>query len=59
MFSAYIAIDPRMNWDQNKILNQGYSDTDSKKDNAAAFELAEFLDSNKKTNLRFSWKYYN
>lgn len=80
LFSGYIAIDPSMNWDQNKILNQakeilsgkdlrgksfflsianqGYSDTDKKKDNAAAFELAEYLDSNRNNNLKFSWKYY-
>jgi predicted alpha/beta superfamily hydrolase len=80
LFSAYIAIDPSLNWDQNKILNQarellsdkdlagktfylsianqGYSDTDNKKDNSAAFELAEYLDSNRRNNLRFRWKYY-
>ena len=30
------------------IANQGYSDTDTSKDNAASFELAKYLDTNKK-----------
>jgi len=32
------------------IANQGYSDTDTSKDNAASFELAKYLDTNKKKN---------
>lgn len=40
------------------IANQGYSDTDSLKDNAAAFELARYLDANKSNNLRYRWRYY-
>jgi uncharacterized protein len=40
------------------IANQGYSDTDSVKDNAASFELAKCLEANSKSNLRFNWRYY-
>ena len=40
------------------IANQGYSDTDTSKDNAAAFELAKYLDSNAQNNLRYRWHYY-
>jgi predicted alpha/beta superfamily hydrolase len=40
------------------IANQGYSDTDSLKDNAAAFELAKYLDTNKENNLIYRWRYY-
>lgn len=80
LFNGYLAIDPSMNWDNNKLLkqtkevlaqknfegssfflsiaNQGYSDTDTSKDNAAAFELAKFLDSNPQNNLRYRWHYY-
>lgn len=32
------------------IANQGYSDTDTSKDYAASFELAKYLDTNKKKN---------
>jgi predicted alpha/beta superfamily hydrolase len=80
LFNGYIAIDPTIRWDSNKILkqaeelltrknfegtsfflsiaNQGYSDTETSKDNAAAFELAKCLDANKKNNLIYSWHYY-
>jgi predicted alpha/beta superfamily hydrolase len=40
------------------IANQGYSDNDTLKDNAAAFDLAKYLDSNNKNSLRYSWHYY-
>ncbi len=40
------------------IANQGYSDTETSKDNAAAFELADYLDNNKRNNLKYRWKYY-
>jgi predicted alpha/beta superfamily hydrolase len=40
------------------IANQGYSDTDSLKDNSAAFELAKYLDTNRNNNLIFQWHYY-
>jgi uncharacterized protein len=40
------------------IANQGYSDTDSLKDNAAAFELAKYLDSFKNNGLKYLWHYY-
>lgn len=80
LFNGYIAIDPEMNWDNKKLLNQakeqlaqknfegtsfflsianqGYSDTDTLKDNAAAFELAKWLDTNKKNKLMYQWRYY-
>ena len=40
------------------IANQSYSDTDSIKGNAAAFELAKYLDANKSNNLKYEWRYY-
>jgi uncharacterized protein len=40
------------------IANQGYSDTDSIKENAAAFELAKYLDTNRGNNLLYQWHYY-
>jgi uncharacterized protein len=40
------------------IANQGYSDTDTSKDNAASFELAKYMDLNKKNNLISGWHYY-
>jgi uncharacterized protein len=40
------------------IANQGFSDTDSIKDNAAAFNLAGYLDANKQNGLRYQWHYY-
>ena len=40
------------------IANQGYSDSDTYKDNAAAFELTKLLDSNKSIKLRYKWQYY-
>jgi len=80
LFDGYIAIDPNLGWDNNKILtlaevtlknktlegtslymsiaNQGYSDSDTYKDNAAAFELATLLDSCKSIKLRYKWQYY-
>jgi len=80
LFNGYIAIDPNLGWDNNKILtlaeetlknktlegtslylsiaNQGYSDSDTYKDNAAAFKLATLLDSCKSIKLRYKWQYY-
>jgi hypothetical protein len=80
LFNGYIAIDPNMKWDNNKILNlaketlnyktfegtsfymsianQGYSDSDTYKDNAASFELTKLLDSNKSIKLKYKWQYY-
>jgi uncharacterized protein len=80
LFNGYIAIDPSLDWDNMKLLNQaeellsqknfegigfylsianqGYSDTDTSKDNAAAFELAKYLDLNKENNLKYHWSYY-
>jgi hypothetical protein len=80
LFNGYIAIDPNLKWDNNKILNhaketltnrtfegtsfymsianQGYSDSDTYKDNAAAFELAKHLDASKSIKLRYKWQYY-
>ena len=80
LFNGYIAIDPTMSYDKNKLLkqaekilaekdfkgasfyltiaNQGYSDTDTSKENAASFELARLLDLNKGNNLVSSWHYY-
>jgi uncharacterized protein len=40
------------------IANQGYSDTDSAKDNSAAFKLAKYLDTNRGNNLLYQWHYY-
>lgn len=40
------------------IANQGYSDTETSKDNAASFDLAKYLDSNGKNNLKYNWHYY-
>jgi hypothetical protein len=40
------------------IANQGYSDTDTSRDNASAFELAACLDSNKRNGLNQRWQYY-
>jgi len=40
------------------IANQGYSDTDSIKDNASAFELAKYMDSVKNKTLTYRWHYY-
>lgn len=40
------------------IANQGYSDSDTFKENAASFELAKLLDSNKSIKLRYKWQYY-
>jgi predicted alpha/beta superfamily hydrolase len=41
------------------IANQGYSDSDTYKENAASFELAKLLDSDKSIKLRYKWQYYN
>jgi predicted alpha/beta superfamily hydrolase len=40
------------------IANQGYSDTETSKDNEASFELARLLDAGKKNQLRYNWRYY-
>jgi uncharacterized protein len=40
------------------IANQGYSDTETSKDNAASFEFAKYLDANSKINLKYRWHYY-
>ncbi len=40
------------------IANQGYSDTDAHKDNAASFEFAGMLDTFKSHSLRYKWQYY-
>jgi uncharacterized protein len=40
------------------IANQGYSDTDTSKENASSFELAKYLDTNNKNNLTYRWHYY-
>ena len=40
------------------IANQGYSDSDTYKDNAASFELSTLLDANKSIKLRYKWQYY-
>lgn len=40
------------------IANSGYSDTETKKDNAPAFKLSKYLDDNRNNNLRYTWRYY-
>ncbi len=40
------------------IANQGYSDSETHKDNEAAFELARLFDAHQPTKLRYQWRYY-